>query len=782
MAPREIPAESGLLAAELRKSRERALLTQEELAQRAGLSVGTVRGLETGRIQRPRLGSVRMLADALTLTEPDRAALIALARGEPVSRPDDEPAADESPAPDTRPVYAGVRPAQLPAAVPGFAGRAEPLRILDDTAGRPSATMVIAGTAGVGKTTLAVHWAQRARDRFPDGQLYVNLRGFHPTGSPLDPAVAVRGFLDALQVPPQRIPATEDAQTALYRSLLADRRLLVVLDNARDAEQVRPLLPGSPGCMVVVTSRDQLSSLVAAEGAQVINLNVLSADEARDLLRRRLGDERVTAEPQAADDLVAACARLPLALAVLAARAAIRPDFPLAALTGELSRSRDRLAAFSDDSALTDVRAVFTWSYRTLSDAAARLFRLLGVHAGPDIDVETAARLATTSPARVRPLLAELARAHLINEPTPGRYAFHDLLRAYAAELAAGTDSDDERREAIHRVLDYYLRTAHAAALLLLPSRKPLELPPLVAGVAPYVLADLDHAKSWLSAEHATLLAAVEQAFDAEFDRHAWQLAWSVQDFLERQGRSHDLATASGVGLRAAIRLGDTVGQAYTHLGLSLAYLTVHRLDEARAHLLSALDGFTAGGDLVGQANISRTLGWVLWSMEHRAEGLGYAERAQELYERAGDRVGQARAMNNLGWLHTQLDDHNQALDLCLRALAIQREIGDRRGETATWHSLGYVRHRLGDHQEAIACYERSADLAGSFDARYPEAEALNGLGDAHHALGDRRAARTAWTRALAILTELEHSEAADLRAKLRSLDDGQAQGEEPSP
>ncbi|MFC4012012.1 ATP-binding protein [Nonomuraea purpurea] len=782
MAPREIPAESGLLAAELRKSRERALLTQEELAQRAGLSVGTVRGLETGRIQRPRLGSVRMLADALTLTEPDRAALIALARGEPVSRPDDEPAADDGPAPDTRPAYAGVRPAQLPAAVAGFAGRAEPLRILDDTAGRPSATMVIAGTAGVGKTTLAVHWAQRVRDRFPDGQLYVNLRGFHPTGSPLDPAVAVRGFLDALQVPPQRIPATEDAQSALYRSLLADRRLLVVLDNARDAEQVRPLLPGSPGCMVVVTSRDQLSSLVAAEGAQVINLDVLSADEARDLLSRRLGDDRVTAEPQAADALVAACARLPLALAVLAARAAIRPDFPLAALTGELSRSRDRLAAFSDDSALTDVRAVFSWSYRTLGDAAARLFRLLGVHAGPDIDVETAARLATTSPARVRPLLAELARAHLINEPTLGRYAFHDLLRAYAAELAAGTDSDDERREAIHRVLDYYLRTAHSAALLLLPGRKPLELPPPVAEVAPYVLADHERAMSWLGAEHATLLAAVEQAFEAGFDRHAWQLAWSMRTFLQWRGHWHDLTTVFGTGLRAATRLGDPIGQAYAHRGLSLTHVTMRRFDEARTHLLKALDGFAADGDLVGQADVSRTLGWVLWSMGRREEGLGHAERAQELYARAGDRAGQADGLNNLGWLHVQLDDHDRALVLCRRALVLQQEVGDRRGETATWHSLGYVHHLLGDYREAVACYERSADLARSFDDGYREAEALAHLGDTYQAINDRRAAGETWRRALAILTELDHSEAADLRAKLRSLDDGQAQGEGSSP
>ncbi|MFC7587865.1 ATP-binding protein [Nonomuraea antimicrobica] len=775
MAPRKTSAEPGLLATELRRSRERALLTQEELARRAGLSVGTVRGLESGRIQRPRLGSVRALADALALPEPARAALIALARGEPVSRPDGEPAADDGsvpPSPVTRPAYAGA-PGPAPGGVAGFAGRVEPLRILDETAGRPSATMVIAGTAGVGKTTLAVHWAQRARDRFPDGQLYVNLRGFHPAGSPLDPAVAVRGFLDALEVAPQRIPATEDAQAALYRSLLADRRLLVVLDNARDAEQVRPLLPGSPGCMVLVTSRDQLSSLVAVEGAQVINLDVLSADEARDLLGRRLGDERLTAEPQAADDLIAACARLPLALAVLAARAAIRPDFPLAALTDQLSQSRGRLAPLSDDSAFTDVRVVFSWSYRTLSDAAARLFRLLGVHAGPDIDVEAAARLTAMSPARVAPVLAELARAHLIGEPTPGRYAFHDLLRAYATELAGSTDSDEERREAVRRVLDHYLRTAHSAALLLQPHRKQLDLPPPVTGDdTPYVLADLDRAMSWLTAEHGTLIASVEQAFDTGFDRHAWQLAWSMRDFLQRRGHWHDLTTVSGTALRAADRLGDRACQAYAYRSLSLPHVKMRRFDEARAYLLKALDGFAAGGDLVGQADVSRTLGWVLWSMDRREEGLGYAEQAQELYARAGDRAGHADGLNNLGWLHVQLEDHDRALVLCRRALALQQEMGDRRSETATLHTLGYIHHLLGEHREAIPCYERSAELARAFDDGAREAEALAHLGDAHHALGDRRAAGETWRRALRIFTELERSEAADVRAKLRALDD----------
>ncbi len=334
------------------------------------------------------------------------------------------------------------RPAQLPPDVAGFAGREEYLRELDAVAGaagsrRGTATAIaaIAGTAGVGKTALAVHWAHGRRDRFPDGQLYVNLRGFDPARAAVAPAEALRGFLNALGVPESRTPIGVAPRVGLYRSLLADRRMLVVLDNARDEKQVRPLLPGAPGCQALVTSRNALAGLVAAEAAHAVEVDLLDAGDALALLAGRLGPARLAAEPGAADRVIAACAGLPLALAVMAARAATVPERPLAVLVDELSRTRGTLDAFTGPDAATDLRAVFATSYRTLNPASARLFLLLGVAAGPELSAPAVAGLAEVPLAQARPALADLVRAHLVNERGPAGYTVHDLLRAYAREL-----------------------------------------------------------------------------------------------------------------------------------------------------------------------------------------------------------------------------------------------------------------------------------------------------------------------------------------------------------
>ena len=339
------------------------------------------------------------------------------------------------------PVPAGVPtaplapvPAQLPPAVAAFTGRSAELASLDLLAGGAAVDPIagptpvalaamgicaVSGTAGVGKTALAVHWAHRVAGRFPDGQLYVNLRGFGPAGTALDPGQALSGFLDALGVPAARIPADPDARAGLYRSLLAGKRVLVVLDNARSADQVRPLLPGSPGCLAIVTSRDQLAGLVATEGARPLPLDLLTTADARELLTRRLGELRVAGEPEAVGDIIAACARLPLALTIAASRAATSPGFPLAAVAAELREACCALDPFHGGDHATDVRAVFSWSYRALSPEAARLFRLLGLLPGPDIPVAAAASLAAVPPGRARMLLAELTRAHLLAEPAP---------------------------------------------------------------------------------------------------------------------------------------------------------------------------------------------------------------------------------------------------------------------------------------------------------------------------------------------------------------------------
>ncbi|MEU1275495.1 BTAD domain-containing putative transcriptional regulator [Streptomyces sp. NPDC005799] len=360
----------------------------------------------------------------------------------------DPPATVTSPPETTPPAAPFVRPAQLPADLAAFAGRRSELAHVAQLSAKDAAgarIAVISGMGGIGKTTLAVRWAHRAAHRFSDGQLYINLRGFDPGGVPADPAQVLRGFLEALGVPPQRIPAGADVQAGLYRSLLARRRVLILLDNALDAEQVRPLLPGSPGCLVIVTSRDRLLGLVTAEAARPLALDRLSTAEARETLTRRLGADRVLTDPEAVDEIVTRCGGLPLALAVVATRAATHPHFPLAAVAHELRATRGSLDAFTDADPAGDVRAVLSWSYRALSPGAARLLRLLSLHPGPDLSLPAAAAVTGDEQAAVRSLLAELTRAHLLTEHLPGRYACHDLLRTYAAERVAKDESAGER-------------------------------------------------------------------------------------------------------------------------------------------------------------------------------------------------------------------------------------------------------------------------------------------------------------------------------------------------
>jgi len=508
----------------VRTWRERALLTQEQLAERAGLGVRTIRRMESSGSRRPRGDSMRLMADALGLTGQEWELLTAAAR----------------------PASAPSVPHQLPADVAGFVGRADHLArlnaVLDATArAQPTAVVIsaILGTAGVGKTALAVHWAHQVRGRFPDGQLYVNLRGFGPTGRAMAPAEAVRGLLDAVGVPAARIPPGLDAQAALYRSVMDGKRVLVVLDNARDAGQVRPLLPGTPTAAVLVTSRSRLTSLVAAQGAHPLTLDLLSADEARQLLTGRLGAGPVAAEPEAVAEIVDRCARLPLALAIAAARA-IQSDSPLTTLAAELAKDGERLDALDAGDPVSEMRAVFSWSYTPLGPGAARLFRLLGLHPGPDVSTAAAASLAGIRPPQARRLLAELARASLLTERGPDRYAVHDLLRVYAADLVPACESDDQRHAAIGRLLDHYLHSAHAAVQLLEPHRDPgtpaLTTP--ASAVIPEHPADRDAALAWLTAEQAVLLAAVRQAGETGFDTRAQQLAGVLDTFLNRQGRS----------------------------------------------------------------------------------------------------------------------------------------------------------------------------------------------------------------------------------------------------
>ena len=668
-------------------------------------------------------------------------------------------------------------PQQLPAAVAHFAGRAGELAMLTGLlhgradSGGTVVISAIGGTAGVGKTALAVHWAHRVADRFPDGQLYVNLRGFDPSGQVMAPSEAVRQFLDALQMPPERIPVDLDAQAALYRSLLGGKRVLVVLDNARDTAQVRPLLPGAPGCLVLVTSRNQLTSLIATDAAHPITLDLLTDHEARELLAQRLGADRVAAEPQAVEQIITRCAYLPLALALVAARAALQPHTALHRLSDDLRDTRHRWQTLSGDDPATDVRAIFSWSYQALTPPAARLFRLLGLHPGPDIAGATAASLAGLPTSTVRPVLTELAQASLLAEYAPGRYSFHDLLRAYASDLAQRIDTDQQRHSTTHRILDHYLHTAHTANRQLFPARDPITLTPPTPGTTPEHPAGYQQAMDWFAVERPALLATVDHAAVTGFDTHTWQLAWTLDTFLDRRGHWHDWAATGRAAVAAAHRLADPTAQTRAHRNLAFAYTRLDRFDDAYTQFNQALKVATQTGDQTAQAYTHHHLSYLWQRRGNHPQALDHARQALTLFQAAGHQQGQAFALNEVGWCHALLGDYQQTLIACQQALSLFQEIGNRFGQAGTWARIGYAHHHLGNHTNASTCYQHALTLCRDLGARYYEADTLINLGDTHHATGNLQAARDAWQQALTILDDLDHPDADQLRTKLATLD-----------
>jgi DNA-binding SARP family transcriptional activator len=682
-------------------------------------------------------------------------------------------AADSPAAQRTTDGPAPPRPTMLPTAVPGFTGRLREMQalsaMLSDTApgGCPVVITAIGGTAGVGKTALAVHWARQAAGAFPDGQLYVNLRGFGPSAEPLPPAEALREFLDALHVPASQIPPGLPGRQALYRSLLAGQRLLILLDNASDPAQVRPLLPDTPDALVLVTSRNELTGLIAANGARPLSLDVLTETEAHQLLAGRIGADRMAAEPAAAHELITRCARLPLALAITAARAAAQPAFPLAALAAELRDARGRLDALATGEDATDVRAVLSWSYQSLPASAARMFRLLAIHPGPDITAPAAASLAGLDLSQARAQLRELTRCHLLAEPAPGRYAFHDLLRAYATELAQCEDTQSERQAALGRTLDHYLHTAHTGAMLLNAHRAPITPSPAHPGTLPEDLDDHVQALAWFTAEHQVLLAVIGQAARTGFDVHAWQIPWALIDFLNWQGQWHDLLAVQHSALVAAGQLCDTAALAGAHRAIGQAGLGLGSLDDARAHLSRALALYRELGDCTGQAGTHIALGHILDRMDCCREALAHARQALRLFKEADSLPGEARALNNMGWYHARLGDHQQALVRSRQALRLQRELGDLCGEAHTWDSLGYAHHHLGQYTKSARCYQQAIGLYVELGDRHGQAQALDHLGDMRCAAARPQAAIETWQQALDILDALQHPDAEDVRDKL---------------
>ncbi|MFD5827900.1 BTAD domain-containing putative transcriptional regulator [Lentzea sp. NPDC060358] len=632
-----------------------------------------------------------------------------------------------------RRLQAASAPRQLPAPPKPFTGRAAELAALDRA---PHGVVVITGTGGVGKTSLAVHWAHRAAERFPDGQLYVNLHGFGPSGAAVSPGDALLRFLSALDVPRAKVPHDLAGQSALLRDALAGKRVLMVLDNATDTDQVEPLLPRTPGTHVVITSRTELKP----EHAHSVPLGLLPPEDARALLAARIGHDRASAEPEAVDTVVRRCARLPLALAVAGARAATQPEFPLAALAEELAD----LDAFADDDDVTaDLRSVFSHSCRALSPPALRLFRLLGLVPGPDIGLAGAASLAALGVRETGLLLAELARASLLDEPEPGRFTCHDLLRDYAAELVL----EDERDEALHRLLDHLALTGVEAGVAFTPTRYRPATPHPAPGVVVPEFATREEALAWLMAEHPALMAAMPLGTPVQ----TWLMGWSLADVLDRKAHHRDLLASQQLAVAALEELDDTDGLGRTLINLGRAFGRVGRLADARTALERAFEVYE--GNPAGQAGALLNIA-MLCQDDEIAEAMEHTRRGLALYEQCGDRYGQANALTGLAWGYGKLGEYATAVEHAERVLPLWQAMDHLVGQADTWDTLGTAYRGLRQYSRAVHAFTRSVEHFRRSGDLVLQAGSYEQLGDTHAAAGDLAPAREAWRRAVELRAE----------------------------
>ncbi|MBB5957063.1 DNA-binding SARP family transcriptional activator/tetratricopeptide (TPR) repeat protein [Saccharothrix tamanrassetensis] len=678
---------------------------------------------------------------------------------EPSTAPPSRPAADvPTGTPAARPV-----PRQLPAVPSSFVGREDELNRLD-----PTGTTVIAGAGGVGKTWLALRWAHRNAHRFPDGQLFVDLRGFGPEGTPMPPPVAVRGFLDALGVDPGRIPIDPHAQAALFRSLVADKRMLLVVDNAADTAQVTPLLPGGASCTVLVTSRNRLPGLTTVHGARRLSLDVLTDAEAHGLFTARLGADRVSAEAEAVTDLIKLCGGFPLALGIVAGRAHGHPALPLATLAGEL---RDLgPGALDDDDPTASLPTVLSWSRQALTAEQAHVFGLLGIAPGPDIGLPAAAGLTGLPPDRTRAVLRALEQASLLLQDARGRYRMHDLIRRFAADTPI---PPAERSAALHRVVDFHLHTAFTGRRLLNPHATPIDLDPPAPGARPHPLPDPAAALAWFDTEHRGILAAQHLAAAQGRHRTVWQLAWTLTTFHLRRGHSHDNLAAWRTAMTAADHLADPAVQTRVHRLLGDALVEVGRHEEAVEHLYRALALAERTDDLVNRGQVHRTLSWALDQQGDGRQALTHARHALRIYRALDDPAGEADALNGVGWYAARLGEHDEAREHCAAALALHRRHRHRYGEATTLDSLAYIAHHTGDFTAAIGHYREASDLFRELGSTLQAAETAERLGDSHQASGQSAEARAAWAEAADMFRAQGRAEDADrLRDRLGALPD----------
>ncbi|HET7019073.1 MAG TPA: BTAD domain-containing putative transcriptional regulator [Streptosporangiaceae bacterium] len=622
------------------------------------------------------------------------------------------------------------RPALLPLDQSGFAGRAAQLAVLDELLDTESASAspvaLVSGTAGVGKTALVVRWAHQARERFPDGQLYADLRGYSP-GAPAQPLEVLGRFLRACGTPADSVPPGTDDAVAAYRSVLADRRVLIVLDNASSAEQVRPLLPGGAACAVVVTSRDRLDGLIAKDGARRLDLAVLGQDEAADLLAAVIGSEPVGAEPDQLEELASLCGYLPLALRIAAATILSEHSCRIGAYVTRL-RSGDRLTTLSiDGDPGSAVRGAFDSSYHLLDSAARRLFRLLSLLPGSDITVAGAAALADFSQVTAAGVVRRLVAAHLLEERDCGRFAVHDLLRLYAAERARADESADSRAEATVRLMTWYLTNASAASRRFHSIDEDLAPDARAAGFS----SDQD-AISWLDAERGNLVAAVVRAADDGLIPLAWKLPTALRGYFLRTKHTADWLETARAGLAAAKADGDPLALARTWHNLGTVTFSQSKYNEAASHYHAAYESAVCAGWLRGQKSSLTNLGCVRIATGELAEAESYLRRAVAI-ERQGARWRPAsELMTNLGIIAHQSGQLQRAEQYQRAALRTARRGGDATAEAIALQYLGFTTHALGDLDGSLSQLTRAHDLHRSAGSRTGLGHTLMDIASVH--------------------------------------------------